>query len=54
MTMKENRRRFLAEEKVKILRKHLVEKAPISDVCDEWPILWIITIPGGCTVRSVT
>ena len=27
--MKENRRRFLGEEKVKILRKHLVEKAPI-------------------------
>jgi len=36
--MKENRRRFLAEEKVKILRKHLVEKAPISDVCDEYGI----------------
>jgi transposase-like protein len=28
-------RRFLAEEKVKILRKHLVEKASISDVCNE-------------------
>ena len=38
MTMKENRRRFLAEEKVKILRKHLVEKVPISDVCDEYGI----------------
>ena len=35
MTMQVNRRNFLAEEKVKILRKHLIEKVPISEVCDQ-------------------
>jgi transposase-like protein len=35
MTMTKERRQFSAEEKVAILRKHLVEKRPISDVCDE-------------------
>ena len=110
--MTKEQRQFSAEEKVAILRKHLVEKRPISDVSNEcgirptqfyqwqktlfegdrppltravtasssdaatrrsrvrafasihrcrwptpgpsWPILWTITIPGGCTVRSVT
>ena len=33
--MTKERRQFSAEEKVAILRKHLVEKRPISDVCDE-------------------
>ena len=33
--MKTNRRKFSAEEKVKILRKHLIEKVPISEVCDQ-------------------
>jgi transposase-like protein len=32
----ENRhRRFTAEEKVSILRRHLVEKVPVSTLCDE-------------------
>jgi transposase-like protein len=35
MTMTKERRQFSAEEKVAILRKQLVEKRPISDVCDE-------------------
>jgi transposase-like protein len=45
MTMEENRRRFLAEEKVRILRKHLVEKAPISDVCDEYGMTHAVFCP---------
>ena len=28
------RRRFTAAEKVRILRQHLLEKTPVSDVCD--------------------
>ena len=28
------RRRFAAQQKVAILKEHLVEKAPISEVCD--------------------
>lgn len=30
------RRKFSAEEKVKILRLHLIEKQPVSDVCDKF------------------
>ena len=33
--MKNARRKFSAEEKVMILRLHLVEKRPVSEVCDE-------------------
>jgi len=29
------RRRFTALEKVAVLREHLVEKAPVSEVCDK-------------------
>jgi transposase len=33
--MTQQRRRFSAQEKVAILRRHLVEKVPISELCDE-------------------
>ena len=33
--MTRQRRRFSAEEKVAILRRHLLEKVPVSDLCDE-------------------
>lgn len=33
-----NRRHFTAEEKVRILREHLLEQAPISDVCVKYQI----------------
>lgn len=33
--MARTRKRFSPEEKVAALRRHLVEKAPVSDVCDE-------------------
>ncbi len=33
--MAKTRRKFSPQEKVRILRKHLVEKTPVSDVCDQ-------------------
>jgi transposase len=36
--MKTNRRKFSADEKVKILHKHLIEKVPISEVCSQYGI----------------
>jgi len=34
--MANKRKKFSAEEKVKILRLHLIEKEPVSDVCDRF------------------
>ena len=33
---KRNRRYFTSEDKVKILRQHLLDKKPVSDICDEY------------------
>ncbi len=33
--MKNGRRKFLGEEKMTILQRHLVEKMQVSDVCDQ-------------------
>lgn len=33
--MEKQRRHFTAEEKVQALRRHLVEKAPVSALCEE-------------------
>jgi len=33
--MKKKRKHYTPEEKVAILRRHLVEGVPISDLCDE-------------------
>ena len=33
--MRKERKNYTAEEKVAILRRHLVEKEPISKLCDE-------------------
>jgi transposase len=35
MTMTQQRNHFTADEKVSILRKHLLEKVPISTLCDQ-------------------
>ena len=32
------RKRFTPEQKVSIIRRHLVEKVPVSDLCDEYRI----------------
>ena len=36
--MARERRRFAASEKVAILRRHLLEKVPISDLCDQFHV----------------
>ncbi len=33
--MRKSRKRYTAQEKVAILRRHLVEKEPVSKLCDE-------------------
>jgi len=33
--MRKSRKNYTAEEKVAILKRHLVEKTPVSDLCDE-------------------
>jgi transposase-like protein len=33
--MSRQRKNYTSEEKVAILRRHLVEKVPVSDLCDE-------------------
>jgi transposase-like protein len=35
MLMANKRKKFSPEEKVRLLRLHLVEKVPVSDVCDQ-------------------
>jgi len=35
---KKPKRRFSAEDKVAILRRHLVDKIPVSDLCEEYRI----------------
>jgi transposase len=34
--LKRQRKNYTAEEKVAILRRHLLEKVPISDLCEEY------------------
>ena len=35
MTTKRKRRHFTADEKAAILRRHLADKVPVADLCDE-------------------
>lgn len=35
---KKKRRRFSPDQKVAILKKHLVSREPVSDICDEFKI----------------
>ena len=34
--MRKERKHYIAEEKVAILRKHLLDKVPVSDLCEEY------------------
>lgn len=34
MDMVNKRKKYSAEEKVRLLRRHLLEKEPVSDICD--------------------
>lgn len=36
--MSKNRKQYSADQKVAILRRHLIDKVPISDLCDEYQI----------------
>lgn len=36
--MKKKRRQYSPEEKVTILKRHLVDKVPVSDLCDEYSL----------------
>ncbi len=36
--MRKNRTSYTAQEKVIILRKHLLEKIPISDICEQYEL----------------
>lgn len=36
--MKKERRQFTAQDKVAILKRHLVDRRPVSDLCDEFQI----------------
>ncbi len=38
MANRKSRRKFSVEQKVAILRRHLVDKVPVSDLCDEYKI----------------
>ena len=33
--MEGKRRRFTAQEKVRVLRRHLVDKVPVSEICEK-------------------
>ena len=35
LAVSRKRRSFSAEDKVRILRRHLIDKVPVSDLCDE-------------------
>ncbi len=34
--MTRRRKNYTAEEKVAILRRHLLDRVPVSDLCEEW------------------
>ena len=36
--MSKARRQFTAQEKVAVLRRHLLEQTPVSDLCDQFGI----------------
>lgn len=38
MSAKRSRRKFSAEQKAAILRRHFADKVPVSDLCDEYKI----------------
>ena len=38
MRAKKIRRKFTAEQKAAVLRRHLQDKVPVSDLCDEYKI----------------
>ena len=58
--MKKQRKHYTSEEKVAILRRHLLEKEPISKLCDELGLQPTVFYSwqkeffenGGCCLRA--
>ena len=50
--MKKQRKHYTAEEKVAILRRHLLEQEPVSKLCDELGLQRPRTPDAGATARS--
>ena len=58
--MKKQRKHYAPEEKVAILRRHLLQKEPISKLCDEVGLQPTVFYPwqkelfenGGCCIRA--
>jgi transposase len=50
--MKKQRKHYTPEEKVAILRRHLLEKEPISKLCDELGLQPAAEPPGIAASRS--
>jgi transposase-like protein len=50
--MKKQRKHYLPEEKVAILRRHLLDKEPISALCDELGIHSAPESRGWCILRA--
>ena len=54
MSIAQKRKRFSPEEKVRLLRLHLIEKEPVSDICDRYGLnpnvfyRWQITTLNFC------
>ena len=38
MSMGNKRRHYTTDDKVQILRKHLLERVPVSDICDQYSL----------------
>ena len=36
--MKKKRKQYTSDEKMAILREHVLEKRPVSDICDEYEL----------------
>ena len=55
--MKKQRKHYTPEEKVSILRRHLLEGVPTSDLCDELglqPTVFYRWLPDSCRMRNHT
>jgi len=49
--MKKQRKHYTPEEKVAILRRHLLEQEPISKLCDEVGLQPIVLLRTGWTAQ---
>jgi hypothetical protein len=45
--MSKQRRHFAGTDKVAILKRHLIDKVPVSDLCDEYGLYPTRSTPGS-------